>query len=121
MVKKQNLMKTLFVVAAMAVFVALAAPMAFADEGAEGAAAAASTGLSIGDGLRALGLALGAGIAMAGSALATGRAQASIGAGGTGALAEKPELFGNIFILVALPETIVVFGLVIAFMLLGQI
>ena len=120
MVKKQNLMKTLFVVAAMAVFVALAAPMAFAaDEPA--AAGAAATGLTIGDGLRALGLALGAGIAMAGSALATGRAQASIGAGGTGALAEKPELFGNIFILVALPETIVVFGLVIAFMLLGQI
>lgn len=118
MVTKQTLTKTLFLVAAVAVFVALAAPMAFAQEAAE---EAAKTGLSIGDGLRALGLALGAGIAMAGSALATGRAQASIGAGGTGALAEKPELFGNIFILVALPETIVVFGLVIAFMLLGQI
>jgi len=121
MVTKQNLMKTLFLVAAMAVFVALAAPMAFAQEAAEAGAEAAKTGLTVGDGIRAAGLALGAGIAMAGAALATGRAQASIGAGGTGALAEKPELFGNIFILVALPETIVVFGLVIAFMLLGQI
>ena len=40
---------------------------------------------------------------------------------GTGALAEKPELFTNILILVALPETIVVLGFVIGFLILGNI
>ena len=118
MVTKKNLMKTLFVVAAMAVFVALVAPMAMAQEAAEAGAATAST---VGDGIRAAGLAIGAGLAMAGAALGTGLAQARIGAGGTGALAEKPELFANIFILVALPETIVVFGFVIAILLMGNI
>ncbi|MBI2435029.1 MAG: ATPase [Candidatus Hydrogenedentes bacterium] len=68
-----------------------------------------------------LGLAIGAGIAMAGAALGTGRAQGAIGAGGTGAIAEKPELFGRIFILVALPETVVVLGFVMAFLILGNI
>ena len=60
-------------------------------------------------------------IALAAGALGTGRAQASIGAGGTGALAEKPELFTNVLILVAIPETLVVFGFVIAIMIMGKI
>ena len=42
------------------------------------------------------------------------------GAGGTGALPEKPELFTNVLILVALPETVVVFGFVIAFLCLSK-
>lgn len=121
MVTKQTLMKTLFLFAAMALIVAFVAPMAMAQEAHEAGAAAATADTSVGGGIRAAGLAIGAGLAMAGAALGTGLAQARIGAGGTGALAEKPELFGNIFILVALPETIVVFGLVIAFMLLGRI
>ena len=82
-----------------------------AEEGAEEGAADA------GFGLREIGIALGAGIAMSGAAIGTARAQAAIGAGGTAALAEKPELFGRIFILVALPETIVVLGFVIALLL----
>jgi V/A-type H+-transporting ATPase subunit K len=72
---------------------------------------------STGSGLRALGLALGAGIAIAGAGIATSKAQAAVGAGGTGAITEKPELFGNVLILFAIPETIVVFGFVIAIML----
>ncbi|MBX7256277.1 MAG: F0F1 ATP synthase subunit C [Candidatus Hydrogenedentes bacterium] len=76
---------------------------------------------SVGYGLRALGLAVGAGIAIAGAGLGTGRAQASVGAGGTGAITEKPELFGNVLLLFAIPETIVVFGFVIAIMLLMRI
>ena len=76
---------------------------------------------STGYGLRALGLAIGAGIAIAGAGLGTGRAQASVGAGGTGAITEKPELFGNVLLLYAIPETIVVFGFVIAIMLLMKI
>jgi V/A-type H+-transporting ATPase subunit K len=92
-------------------------PAAFAQEGEE----AVVGNLSVGDGLRALGLALGAGIAIAGSAIATGRVQAAVGAGGTGALAEKPDLFTLILILIAIPETLVVFGFVIAFLLYGAL
>lgn len=92
---------------------ALGAPAVFAAEGSgEGAAAADTSNISIGAGLRAFGIAIGAALCVFGGALATGRAQASIGAGGTGAMAEKPELFGRVFILVALPETMVVLGFV---------
>ena len=55
------------------------------------------------------------------SQMATARAQAAVGAGGTGAMAEKPELFTNILILFAIPETIVILGFVIAFLLLNKI
>ena len=96
----------------------LVAPMAFAaDEGEGGGALSASTG----GGIAFAGAAIGAGIALAGAALGTGRAQAAIGAGGTGALAEKPELFTNVLILVALPETVVVFGFVIAILIMGMV
>ncbi|GMW01749.1 MAG: hypothetical protein AMXMBFR84_28860 [Candidatus Hydrogenedentota bacterium] len=89
---------------------------AFAAAGAEAEAAPAGEA-GLGGGLKALGLAVGAGLAIAGGAIATARAQAAVGAGGTGALAEKPELFGNILILFAIPETLVIFGFVIAIML----
>ncbi len=114
---KQSLFRKLSLVGALALVVMFAAaPLALAqDHGAEGAAHSSS----LGDGIKIAGVAIGAGIALAGAALGTGRAQASIGAGGTGALAEKPELFTNVLILVALPETIVVFGFVIAFLIMG--
>jgi V/A-type H+/Na+-transporting ATPase subunit K len=100
---------------ALALIAALfvAAPFAMAQEEAE----VAADPNSLGNGLRVLGLALGAGIAIVGGAIATARAQAAVGAGGTGALAEKPELFGNILILFAIPETLVVFAFVIAIMM----
>lgn len=89
---------------------------AFAQEGAEAAKA-----ITMADAVKAFGLALGSGIAIAGAALATGRAQAAVGAGGTGALAEKPDLFTLILILIAIPETLVVFGFVISFLLYNKI
>lgn len=100
----------------MLVGVLVAAPLSFAAE-APAEEGAAAQDASTGSGLRAMGLAIGAGIAIAGAGLATGRAQAAVGAGGTGAITEKPELFGNVLILFAIPETIVVFGFVIAIML----
>lgn len=115
---KTTLKRTAFVAAAVVVALAIFAPAGFAQEHA---AAAEAGPVSVGQGLRVLGLAIGAGIAMAGAALGTGRAQGAIGAGGTGAIAEKPELFGRIFILVALPETVVVLGFVMAFLILGNI
>lgn len=61
---------------------------------------------------------LAAAIAVAGGALGTAWAQSRIGAAGAGAMAEKPELTGSIFILVALPETMVILGFVVAAMIL---
>lgn len=61
---------------------------------------------------------LAAAIAVAGGALATAWAQSRIGSAGAGAMAEKPELTGSVFILVALPETMVILGFVVAAMIL---
>ncbi|MFA5295326.1 MAG: ATPase [Methanoregulaceae archaeon] len=57
---------------------------------------------------------IGAGIAFFGGAVACGYAQSRIGAAGAGAVAEKPETAGVIIILVALPETLVILGFVVA-------
>lgn len=65
-------------------------------------------------GLTALAAALAIGL----SALATAWAQSKIGAAGAGTLAEKPELTGTVIILLAIPETMVILGFVIATMIL---
>lgn len=52
------------------------------------------------------------------TALATAWAQSKIGSAGAGTLAEKPELSGIIVVLVAVPETMVILGFVIATMIL---
>lgn len=78
---------------------------------------AATAGHSLGAGLLAIGAALAIGI----PAIAAGIAQAGIGSAGAGTLAERPEAFGNILILLVIPETIVIFGFVIAFFLNGKI
>jgi V/A-type H+-transporting ATPase subunit K len=59
-------------------------------------------------------IALGAGLAVGLTALATALAQGRIGAAGAGTIAEKPETAGNIILLVAIPETMVILGFVIA-------
>ena len=51
-------------------------------------------------------------------ALATGWAQSKIGAAGAGTIAEKPELTGTVIILLAIPETMVILGFVVATMIL---
>ena len=63
-------------------------------------------------------LALCAALAVGLPALATAWAQSRIGSAGAGSLAEKPELSGTIIILVAIPETMVILGFVIAAMIL---
>ncbi len=65
--------------------------------------------------------AIGAGLAIGLAAIGTGIAQAKIGAAGTGALAEDEDLFGKALIMVAIPETLIIFGLVIAMMVLGRV
>jgi V/A-type H+-transporting ATPase subunit K len=63
-------------------------------------------------------LAIAAALAIGLSALATAWAQSRIGAAGAGTLAEKPELSATVIILVAIPETMVILGFVVAAMIL---
>jgi len=62
-------------------------------------------------------IAFSAAIAISVPALATALAQSRIGAAMAGAVAERPELAGSAIIMVAIPETMVILGLVIAFMI----
>ncbi len=64
-------------------------------------------------------VALAAAIAIAIPAIATAWAQSKIGSAGAGAMAEKPELSGSILIMVAIPETIVLLGFVIAYLIIS--
>lgn len=63
-------------------------------------------------------MALAAALAVGLTALATGWAQSRIGAAGAGTLAEKPELTATMIIMLAIPETMVILGFVIAAMIL---
>ena len=65
--------------------------------------------------------AIGAAIAIGLSALGTAWAQAKIGSAGVGALAEDDSLFGQVLILTVVPETMVIFGLVVALVATGFI
>jgi V/A-type H+-transporting ATPase subunit K len=64
-------------------------------------------------------IAIAAAIAIGLPAIATALAQSKIGSAGAGALAEKPELSGIIIILVAIPETMVLLGFVVAYLIIG--
>lgn len=64
---------------------------------------------------------VGVALAIGVPALGTAWAQARIGSAGAGTLAERPEAAIWILILLAIPETIVILGFVIAFMLLLKI
>ena len=64
-------------------------------------------------------IAVGAGIAVGLSAIGAGIAEKEIGAAAIGAMAEKEELFGKGLILTVIPETLVIFGLVVAILILN--
>jgi V/A-type H+-transporting ATPase subunit K len=59
-------------------------------------------------------IAMSAAAAIGLTALATAWAQAKIGAAAAAALAEKPQLAGTVIILVAIPETMVILGFIVA-------
>ncbi len=65
-------------------------------------------------------ISLGAALAITGSAFATAWAQSRIGAAVAAALAEKPELRTTAVLLVAIPETMVILGFVIAVLIVLQ-
>ncbi|MFC1692070.1 ATPase [Candidatus Latescibacterota bacterium] len=51
-------------------------------------------------------------------AIATGIAQSRIGAAGMGSIVEKPETTGTVIICLAIPETMVILGFVVAAMII---
>jgi V/A-type H+/Na+-transporting ATPase subunit K len=70
--------------------------------------------------IEAVGLiAIGSGLAVGLCALAAGIAEKEIGTAAIGAMAEKEELFGKGLILTVIPETLVIFGLVVAILILN--
>ena len=64
-------------------------------------------------------IAIGSGLAIGLSAIAAAMAESTIGAAAVGAMAEKEELFGKGLILTVIPETLVIFGLVVAILILN--
>jgi V/A-type H+-transporting ATPase subunit K len=55
------------------------------------------------------------------SALAAGYAVAQVGTAAVGALAEKPELFGRMLVLVGLAEGIAIYGLIVAVLIFNRV
>jgi V/A-type H+-transporting ATPase subunit K len=72
--------------------------------------AALSTGTAI--------AAVGAGLAILGGAIGTGIAQSAVGAAGLGMIAEKPESTGIALLFYVLPETLLIFGFVVAILIM---
>jgi len=62
--------------------------------------------------------ALGAGLAVGLTGIGAGVAEMGIGSAAVGATAENKDLFGLVLLLTVIPETIVIFGLVVALLLL---
>ncbi len=63
-------------------------------------------------------VAIGMGLAIGLGAIGTGMAQGPIGAGVVGAVAEDRSFLGMGVFFIAIPETLVIFGLVIALLLM---
>jgi V/A-type H+/Na+-transporting ATPase subunit K len=63
-------------------------------------------------------IAMAAALAVGICALGTGLAQSRIGAAGAGSIAEKPETVGSILLLVAIPETMIILGFVVAIVII---
>ena len=94
-------------------FVILGAASAFAQQAGQTAEASGSSNKGL--------IAIGMGLAVGLGALGTAIAQARIGAAGVGSVVEKPESLGLALIFFLLPETLVIFGMVIAFILFGKL
>ena len=69
----------------------------------------------------ALWISLGAALAISVTAVATAWAQSRIGAAAAASLAEKPDLSMTAVLLVAIPETMVILGFVVAVLILLQL
>jgi len=72
--------------------------------------------VDIGTGL----LGIAAGLAVGLTGFGTAWAQREIGSSALGAIAENEALFGKGLVMLVIPETIVLFGFAIAFLLMGK-
>ncbi len=64
-------------------------------------------------------VAIGSGLAVGLAAIGSGLGEKEIGAAAVGAIAEKEEMFGKGLIFTVIPESLVIFGLVIAILLMN--
>jgi V/A-type H+-transporting ATPase subunit K len=55
------------------------------------------------------------------AALAAGYAVGRVGSAAVGAIAEKPELFGRVLVLVGLAEGIAIYGLIVSILILNRV
>jgi V/A-type H+-transporting ATPase subunit K len=62
--------------------------------------------------------ALSAALAVSVTGIASAYAELTIGSAAVGAIAENRDVFGPVLVLTVIPETIVIFGLVVALLLL---
>ncbi len=83
----------------------------------EAAPAAGAKQLTLAHGM----LGLAAALAVAFGAIGTAWAQSRIGAAAAGAMAERPEIGGQMLIFLVLPETMIILGFVIAFFIVQKI
>lgn len=63
-------------------------------------------------------IALSAGLAMFGAAIGTAMVQSSVGSSAMGVIAERPEESSKLLIYYLIPETIVIFGLIVSYLIL---
>ena len=82
--------------------------------GAEGAAVAAETGVTVGEGLKALAASLSTGFATIGTGIAVGNAASAA----IGATSEDEKHFTKSLIFVALGEGVAIYGLLISILIL---
>jgi V/A-type H+-transporting ATPase subunit K len=111
-----NRKTSLYLVALLAVMTLLVLPPASAtehDEEANAAIIEAAKETSRGY------MAIGAGLAIGLAGIGTGVAQSHTGAAAVGAVAEDRGNFANSLIFIAIPETVVILGFVIANQILG--
>ena len=64
---------------------------------------------------------IGAGLAIGLAGIGTALAQKDIGAAAVGAVSENPKMFGRAMVFLVIPETIVLFGFLIAYLLMGKL
>jgi V/A-type H+-transporting ATPase subunit K len=105
---------------ALALVMGIGATLLFAAAAPVLAAVPSGGGASAGTDAWGFGL-LAAALVTALAALGAGFAVARVGTAAVGALAEKPELFGRLLILVGLAEGIAIYGLIVSILILNRL
>ena len=110
---------SLYIVAVIAALTLLMLPSASAAEDEEGVADDNANTVEAAKEISRGYMAIGAGLAIGLAGIGTGVAQSHTGAAAVGAVAEDRGNFANSLIFIAIPETVVILGFVIANQILG--